>query len=712
MKRSLSAVSALLLLILWTFTTSGCSSATNSNGLLPPVAKKIPKTLTAHGHSRIDNYFWLNQRDNPDVIAYLKAENDYLDGVMKHTEALQQKLFNEITGRLKQEDQSVPYYENGYYYYHRYEQGNEYPLYCRKKESLKNKEEILLNVDQLSKGHDFFRVWETLGISPDGTLLAYGADTVSRRLYTIHVKNLVTGQLLPEKIPNTSGDVIWANDNNTFFYLAKDNTLRHYKVFSHRLGTPVSQDREMFHEADETFVLYLHKSASGKFILLESLQTLATEYLYLDADKPDDDFRVVIPRQKNHEYSVDHHNDQWIIRTNDNAKNFRVMAAPMDRPVRQSWQELVPHRKDVFLETVKVFKDFLVLQERTKGLPAFRVLSWDQKKSDFIPFKDPTYMIECSPHQQYGSTKFRYIYNSLTTPESIYDYDIIKKESTLLKREQIRGGFDPSGYISEWLWADARDGVKVPVSLVYKKGLKKNSNNPLLLYAYGSYGYNVEVKFYPEILSLLDRGFVYAIAHIRGGQEMGRQWYENGKLLKKKNTFTDFIDCAQFLVKQHFTNPSKLFANGGSAGGLLMGAVFTMEPELFKGVIADVPFVDVVTTMLDKTIPLTTSEFDEWGNPEVKQYYDYMLSYSPYDQVKARDYPALLVTTGLHDSQVQYWEPAKWVAKLRNLKTDHNILLLHTNMSGGHSGSSGRFRQYKETALAYAFIMDLLGMKE
>jgi oligopeptidase B len=702
--------------------TPGCSSAktgeeagmTKAMKQMPaaPKAKRIKKELTLHGHTRSDYYFWLNQRENPEVVNYLKAENNYLKAVMKHTEALRKKLYHEFISRIKQEDSSVPYLENGYYYYKQYEKGKEYPVYCRKKAGPENTEEVLLDVNEMAKGSDYYHVAEQFGVSPDGTLLAYGVDTVSRRRYTVYVKNLVTGEVLPERILNTGGAIFWANDNKTFYYEAKDDTLRRYKVFSHRLGTPVSQDREMFHEADETFVLYLHKSTSGKYITIESRSTVTTEYLYLDADRPGGNFKAVAPRQRYHEYSADHHGKRWIILSNYNAKNFKLVEAPIGKDTPKDWKKIIPHRQDVLLEAFKVFKDYLVVLERQKGLNRLRVIGWDGKKDVYIEFDDPTYSVTISQYQEFNSPRLRYIYNSLTTPESTYDFDMAKSEKTLLKREDVGKDFDPANYASEWLWATARDGVKVPISLVYRKGLKKNGDNPLFLYAYGSYGYSQEVNFSIDVLSLLDRGFVYAIAHIRGGQEMGRHWYEDGKLLKKKNTFTDYIDCAEFLVAEKFTNPGKLFANGGSAGGLLMGAVTNMRPDLFKAVIADVPFLDVVTTMLDKSIPLTTSEYDEWGNPESKEYYDYMLSYSPYDRVEAKNYPALLVTTGLHDSQVQYWEPAKWVAKLRVTKTGDNPLLLHTNMAGGHSGSSGRFRRYKETALAYAFILDQLGLKE
>ncbi|MCP5046635.1 MAG: S9 family peptidase [bacterium] len=678
----------------------------------PPRAEKIRKELTLHQDTRIDNYYWLNQRENPKVLEYLTAENNYLKAVMKHTEGLQEKLYNEIVGRIQQEDTAVPYRSNGYYYCDRYETGREYPFYCRRKGSMEGKEEIILNVNEMAEGFDYYKIKEEFAISPDNTMAAYGEDTVSRRKYTIRFKNLVTGETLPDKIPNTDGMPLWAADNKTVFYAAKDHTLRAYKIFSHRVGTPVSEDREMFHEADTAFSLELKKSKSNKYIFIYSSSTLSTEYLFLDANHPEKGFRVVEPRKKNHEYEVAHYKDKWIILTNHNAKNYRLMETAIDKSSLEHWKELVPHREDVFIEDYDVSRDYLVLKERKEGLQQLRIIKWDSRDSHYIQLDAPAYEVKISDHQEFDTPVLRYTFSSFAVPDSVYDYHMSKKEKKLLKQDRVGGGFDAANYTTRWIWATARDGVKVPVSLVHRKGLKKNGDNPLYLYAYGSYGSSEEIQFSEDILSLLDRGFVFAVAHVRGGQEMGRQWYDDGKLFKKKNTFTDFIDCAKFLVAEKFTNPAKLFAGGGSAGGLLMGVVVNLEPALFKAVIARVPFVDVITTMLDTSIPLTTSEFDEWGDPTRKDFYDYMLSYSPYDRLEAKDYPPLLVTAGLHDSQVQYFEPAKWVAKLRELKTDKNLLIFHTNMAGGHSGSSGRFRKHKSKALQYAFILDQLGIKE
>lgn len=700
----------------------GCSSGNkddvvvkkkNQNSILsqPPKAEKIKKELTRHQHTRIDYYYWLNQRDNPQVIAYLKAENDYLKAVMKHTEALQEKLFNEIIGRIKKDDSSVPYKTNGYYYYSHYHKGNEYPFYCRRKESMESPEEIMLDVNAMAKGHNYFKV-TGLSVSPDNTMLAYGVDTVSRRKYTIHFKNLVTGEIIPGEIPNTTGMAAWANDNKTLFYTSKDETLRPYKIFKHVLGTPVSDDKEVYHEADETFSTDVYKSKSKKYLFIYSEHTLSTECRYLDADNPHGEFKIFQPRQKDNIYYIQHYKDKFYIRTNLEAKNFKLMETPVNKTTKDNWQEVIPHRKDVLLKDFEIFKDFLVVEERKNALIHLRVIKLKNKEDHYIDFGEEVYAASLSKNPELDTDLLRFEYNSLTTPKSYYDYNMHDKTRKLLKQDEVVGDFDPQNYNTERLYATAADNTKIPVSLVYKKGFKKNGNNPLLLHGYGSYGSSSNPRFKSDRLSLLDRGFVFAIAHVRGGQEMGRYWYEDGKLLKKKNTFTDFIACAEHLVAEKFTNPKKLFASGGSAGGLLMGAIVNMRPDLFKGIIADVPFVDVITTMLDNSIPLTTSEFDEWGDPKEKKYYDYMLSYSPYDNVKAKDYPAMLVTTGLHDSQVQYFEPAKWVAKLRDLKTDNNLLLLHTNMEAGHSGTSGRFHRYKETALEYAFILDQLGISE
>ncbi|NIM58600.1 MAG: prolyl oligopeptidase family serine peptidase [Candidatus Aminicenantes bacterium] len=678
----------------------------------PPVAEKIPKELTFHGDTRLDNYYWLNERDNPKVIAYLTAENEYKDAMMKHTERFQKKLYEEIVGRIKKTDMSVPYKERSYYYYSRYEGEGEYPIYCRKKGSMEAEEEILLNVNEMAKGHAFYSV-AGYTVSTDNNLIAFGVDTVSRRKYTINFKNLKTGEMLPDKIPVTSGRAAWANDNKTVFYTLKDDeTLRSYKVMKHVLGTDISTDKEVFEEKDVTFSTYVYKTKSEKYLFIGSGSTLSDEYRFLDADNPDGKFKIIHPREKDLLYDVAHYKDKFYIRTNYKAKNFRLIATPVNRTTKENWKEVIPHRGDILLQGFEVFKDFLVLNERIKGLPNLRIMRWDKKGEHYLDFGEETYSAYIAYNPEFDTDILRYGYTSMTTPRSDFDYNMNTKDKTLLKQQEVVGDFDSNNYHAERLYATARDGTKVPISLVYRKGLEKNGDNPLLLYGYGSYGATMNASFSSVRLSLLDRGFVYAIAHIRGGQEMGRYWYEEGKLFKKKNTFTDFIDCAEHLIAEKFTNPDKLFAQGGSAGGLLMGAVVNMRPDLFKGVMAAVPWVDVITTMLDPDIPLTTGEYDEWGDPNKKEYYDYMLSYSPYDNVEAKDYPAMLVTTGLHDSQVQYFEPAKWVAKLRELKTDDNILLLDTDMESGHGGASGRFRRYKRTALQYAFFLDLLGIKK
>ncbi len=674
----------------------------------PPKAKKIPKALKIHGDTRIDNYYWLKERDNPDVIDYLKAENDYTDAVMAHTKDLQEKLFNEIVGRIKQTDESVPYKKNGYFYYERYEEGNEYPLYCRKKGTMDEQEEILLNVNEMAKGHNYFHV-RNLNTSIDNQILAFGVDTIGRRKYVIHFKNLANGKVLSDKITNTTGSVAWANDNRTVFYTTKDETLRPYKIFKHKLGD--SNDTEVYHEQDSTFDCYVYKSKSDKYLMIYSDHTLSTEYRFLDADQPDGQFKVVHPREKDLEYHVDHYKDKFYIRTNWQAKNFKLMETPLIRTHKKYWKDVIDHREDVLLENMELFKNFLVLQERKDGLTQLRIIKWHDMSDHYLDFGEPAYVAYASYNYEFDTDVLRYEYSSLTTPKSTFDYNMITREKKLLKQQEVVGDFVSSDYQTERLMADARDGTKIPISLVYKKDMKKE-NMSVLLHGYGSYGYSEEPYFSSVSLSLLDRGFIYAIAHIRGGQEMGRLWYEDGKLFKKKNTFTDFIDCGKYLVEKKYTSPQKLFATGGSAGGLLMGAVMNMQPDLFKGIIAAVPFVDIVTTMLDESIPLTTAEYDEWGNPNEKDYYEYILSYSPYDNVEAKEYPALLVTTSLHDSQVQYWEPAKWIAKLREFKTDNNLLLLKTDMEAGHSGTTGRFKRYRDTALEYAFILDQASIDE
>jgi oligopeptidase B len=676
--------------------------------IMPPKAKKILKELTIHGDTRIDNYYWLNQRENPEVIRYLNAENEYTASVMKETEGLQEKIYDEIVGRIDQTDMSVPYLSDGYYYYTRYEEGKEYPIYCRKKASLEGMEEIMLNVNDLAKGYEYFQV-SGITVSPDNRMIAYGVDTVSRRMYTVHFKNLETGETLEESVANTSGSASWAGDNQTVFYALKDEqTLRSDKIFRYRIQSG-GKSEMVYEEKDETYSAFVYKSRSKKYIIIGSSATLSDEYRILPADKPEGEFRIFQPRKQGLEYAIGHYKDKFYIRTNLNAQNFRLMETSANATSIDNWKEVIPHRQDVLLEEFLNFDHYMVLCERKKGNLMLRIIEMDSKKEHYVPFKEDVYTTWISVNPEFASEKLRIGYSSLTTPTSTYDYNMKSHEMALLKREKVIGGHNPDDYQSMRLYTTASDGREIPISLVYKKGTPLDGSAPLLLYGYGSYGITIDPYFSISRLSLLDRGFIYAIAHIRGGQFLGREWYEDGKLLKKKNTFTDFIACGQYLVDQKHTSIDRLMAMGGSAGGLLIGAVVNMRPDLFKGVIADVPFVDVVTTMLDESIPLTTGEYDEWGNPNEKTYYDYMLSYSPYDNLEAKNYPNMLVTTGLHDSQVQYWEPAKWVAKLRELKTDNNLLLLHTNMDAGHGGASGRFKQYKETALEYAFLLKLVG---
>jgi len=708
MRRRIFAVSILAVFVV--LHAPACRKA--ETGPKPPAAEVIPKELAAHGHPRIDNYYWLRERENPKVVAYLTAENEYLKASLKGTEPLQEKLYNEIVGRIKPTDMSVPFRDHGYVYYTRFEEGKEYALYCRQKDAPNAPEEILLNVNQMAEGHAYFQV-SGLEVSPDNKMIAYGEDTVSRRLYTLRFKNLATGETLPDAIPNTLGPAAWAADNKTVFYTLKDTTtLRPYKIKKHVLGKSPAADKDVYTEADETYESYVAPSKSNKFLFIASESTLSTEYRVLDAANPDGAWKVVEPRERDLEYHIEHFRDKFYIHTNWQAKNFRLMETALDKTAKENWREVIPHRADVLLEGFELFTNYLVVQERKAGLPQLRAISWKDKTENSVDFGEAAYTAYIGNNPEFDTDWLRFQYSSLTTPNSTYDYHLGTREKKLLKRQEVLGGFDPTNYQAERLSAKAGDGVQVPISLVGRKGLMKNGENPLLLYGYGSYGYSTDPDFNSAVLSLLDRGFIFAIAHIRGGQEMGRAWYEDGKLLKKKNTFTDFIACAEHLAAAGYTNPAKLFAEGGSAGGLLMGAVVNLRPDLFKGVIAAVPFVDVMTTMLDPTIPLTTSEYDEWGNPNVKEYYDYMLSYSPYDNVAAKDYPALFVTTGLHDSQVQYWEPAKWVAKLRATKTGRRPIYLMTNMEAGHGGASGRFRQYRETAVEYAFLLDLAGIRD
>ena len=684
-------------------------------GLNAPVAEKKNKELIAHGDTRIDEYYWMNDyfKKGPDstkVVDHLKAENTYLDTMMAGTNKFQEDLYTEMKARIKEKDESVPVLSNGYYYYTRTDEGKQYYKYCRKKGSLDAPEEILLDVDKMAEGQAYFSA-AGFNISPDNKLMAYGTDNVSRRQYTIHIKNLETGEILKDEIKGTSAGSTWANDNKTLFYtLNNPSTLLTERIKKHKLGDDVSNDVVVYDEQDESNYIGVYKTKSKKYLVIYSSATLSSEYQILEADNPDGNFRVFQPRMKEVLYRIDHWGDKFLITTNWNAKNFKLMESPLDKTGSENWKDVIPHRTDVLLEGISLFKDHWVITERKEGLLQLRVRQISNGNEHYLDFGEPAYAAYVGANPEFNTTTLRYNYTSLTTPNSVYDYDMNTKNKNLLKEQPVLGKFNKSDYVTERIYATARDGVKVPISLVYKKGTKKDGSAPLLLYGYGSYGASMDANFNRNGLSLIDRGFVYAIAHIRGGQEMGRQWYDDGKMLKKKNTFNDFIDCGEFLIKEKYTSKGHLYAMGGSAGGLLMGAIVNMAPDLWNGVVASVPFVDVVTTMSDPTIPLTTNEYDEWGNPANKEHYMYMKSYSPYDNVEKKNYPNLLVTTGLHDSQVQYFEPAKWVARLRAMKTDNNLLLLKTNMGAGHGGASGRFDYLKEVALQYAFLFALEGI--
>lgn len=709
MKRSI----AVTLFIPLIFATS-CKkeSMEEKNMVLAPVAEKIEKKLEIHGQTRIDPYYWLNDRENPKVIDYLNAENDYYDLMTAHTKQFQEELFEEMKGRIKEDDESVPYKDNGYFYITKYNIGAQYPIYIRKKESLEAADEIIFDVNELAKDHEYYAL-VGLNVSDDNRMVAFGVDTISRRQYNLHFKNLTTGEILSENIPNTTGGSAWANDHQTIFYTKKDPvTLRSNQIFKHVLGTDVSEDMLVYEEKDETFGTSVYKSKSKEYIIIACYNTLSTEYRVVSANKPNEAFKIIQPRERELEYNLYHYGDYFYLLTNkDGAKNFKLMKTPLNKTTKENWIDVIPHRKETLLEDVSIFKDHLVLEERTNGLSQIRIKKWDGGADYYLPIEEETYSVNVWSNPEFNTDILRFSYNSLTTPNSVIDFNMTTQEKEVKKEQEVLGGkFDKNNYKSERIWAKARDGKMVPISLVYHKKTKLSAETPLLLYGYGSYGNTIEDRFSTTRLSLLDRGFIYATAHIRGSEYLGREWYEDGKMFNKKNTFNDFVDCAKHLIEQNYTSPAHLYAEGGSAGGLLMGAVMNQSPELFNGIIAAVPFVDVVTTMLDDSIPLTTGEYDEWGNPNNRDSYEYMLSYSPYDNVEAKKYPNLFVTTGLHDSQVQYFEPAKWVAKLRDLKTDHNLLVMYTDMDAGHGGASGRFDALKDVAKDYAFLLDLEGV--
>ena len=677
--------------------------------LMPPIADIIPYQHKIHNHTRIDNYYWLKERSNPKVVDYLDRENDYYQKKTVHSIPLQEELYKEMRERIKEDDNSVPYFFNGYWYITRFEENKDYPIYTRKKEKLTSKEEIILDCNKMAKGYEYFDL-VGVSVSPDNTKVAFGVDTISRRQYTIQVKDLLTNEILKNKIENTTGGSVWAADNKSLFYNKKNPlTLRSESILKHNINLPDKNDEIVYHEKDETFSVYVSKSKSQEYLLINSVSTLTSECRFIKSTKPNDEFKIFQKRIVGTEYSLDHFGNHFYIYTNYNkAKNFKIMRTSVNKTTKEYWEDLLPHRKHTLIEDFDLFEKYWVVNERENGLSKLRVIHWDGSSDYYLPMNDETYTLYINNNPDFKSNTFRFVYNSMTTPASVIEYNTVNKETFILKKQEVLGGkFNEENYNSRRLWADGRDGKKIPISIVYNKKTELNRNTPILLYAYGSYGSTIDPSFSSTRLSLLDRGFAFAIAHIRGGEYLGRNWYEDGKLLNKKNTFQDFVDCSKFLIEKQFTSPEHLYAYGGSAGGLLMGAVINMAPELYNGVIAAVPFVDVVTTMLDETIPLTTSEFDEWGNPKYKKYYDYMLSYSPYDQIKPMNYPNLFVTSGFHDSQVQYFEPTKWVAKLRSMKTDNNFLFLHTNMEAGHSGASGRFNGLKELAKKYAFLIDL-----
>jgi len=689
------------------------SSKTTMN-IKAPTADKIAKTMEIHDDVRVDNYYWLNDKENPEVIDYLERENDYYSKMTAHTDALKEDLFQEIKGRIKEDDASVPYLYNGYYYISRFEKGKDYPIHTRRKGSMDADEEIMFDVNEMAKDHAYYALGG-INVSPDNKLVAFGVDTISRRKYTIYIKNLESGEILKEHIPVTTGGSTWANDNKTMFYTKKDEqTLRSNQILKHTLGTDIENDEVIFTEEDETFNTYIYKTKSNKYIVIGSNSTLTSEYQILNADTPDAEFTMFQSRTRGLEYSFSHFNDHFYVVTNkDDATNFKLMKTPEGETGLENWTEVIPHREDVLIEDVDIFKEYLVVSERKNGLNELRIINWTDRSEYYLPFDNETYTAYTTTNLDFDTKVLRYGYNSLTTPASVMEFNMETKDKTVIKETEVLGGkFDKNNYESKRIWATAEDGTRIPISIVYKKGIKLNGTNPFLMYAYGSYGSTIDPYFSYARLSLMDRGFVFGIAHVRGGEYLGRKWYDDGKLLKKKNTFTDFIDASKYVIEQKYTSANHLYASGGSAGGLLMGAIINMSPESYNGIIASVPFVDVMTTMLDDTIPLTTGEYDEWGNPNEKESYDYMRSYSPYDNVKKAAYPNMLVTTGLHDSQVQYFEPAKWVAKLRENKTDANLLLFQINMDAGHGGASGRFEALREVAMDYAFLLDLEGIKQ
>lgn len=695
-------------ILVLTIAAAGLSILAGSE-IRPPEAQQKPKILTANGDSRQDPYFWLNERDTPEVLAYLQAENEYTDHVMKSTEPLQEELFSEIIGHISPDDATVPYLYNGYLYSAEFKENLEYPILKREPEKLRflRKKEVILDINQLAEGLPYCDV-DNVNVSPDNRLLLFAIDEVGRRVYKLRVKNLKTGRFLPDEIPNTTGATVWANDNQTFFYTVKDSTLRAHKVFRHIMGSDPSQDVEVYHETDNTFYVDLAVSKSGDYIFINSGSTISDEVRFIHADRPLDSFRIIEPRKPDFKYRVWQHGADFYILSNDTGHNYRLVKSDTAHPGQAHWETVIPHSEDVYLQKLDVFSDYIIISQRRDGLQQLKTMSLQDGSSYLIPFDDAVYSVYTIDNFVMDTHWLRFSYSSMNIPHSVFDFNLKHKTRKLKKQDQVLGDFNPDNYITEQHFATADDGTRIPISLVRSKNFPLTHKTPTLLYAYGAYGYPSDPSFRIQRLPLLDRGWVFAIAHVRGGTELGYGWYEDGKLLNKKNSFTDFIDCAEHLIQIGYTDENYLYGLGGSAGGLLIGAVANMRPDLFRGLVAEVPWVDVITTMLDESIPLTTGEYNEWGNPNDKTYYDYMLSYSPYDNVRAMDYPAMLITTGYNDSQVQYWEPAKWTARLRERKTDSNTLIFKCDMESGHGGASGRFEKYRDYALVYAFMINEL----
>lgn len=683
-----------------------------------PIAPKRPKEIEQHGLTRVDNYFWMRYREDPEVLKYLHAEQDYLEEVMQHTKPLQEQLFQEMKGRIKEDDSSAPEKDGEFLYYTRFETGKQYPFYCRRNGDLNAAEEILLDQNELAGEKNFCRIG-SFAVNPDAAKLAYSVDADGTEVCTLYIKDLTTGQLLPEIILNTYGNVYghtgveWACDGKSFFYVTRDAALRPYRIFRHILGTDPAQDILLYEEKDETYFLWLTQSRSKAYIMADLHSTTTDEWIYLPNDGTTNEFKSFQPRINGIEYDVEHAGDHFFVITNENAQNFKLMRAPLDATTKENWEEVIPHRADMLLTGMDAFQDFFALYERSGGFPQIRVSGTDGLTNAWnVPFPEPVYSFQPARNPEYETDILRFTYTSLVTPKSVIDFNIREKTWTVIKQDEIPSGYDASQYMSERTYATSADGTRVPMSLIYKKELEKNGDNPALLYGYGSYGYSIDAGFDPNLLSLLDRGFVFAIGHIRGGSEMGRAWYEDGKMLNKRNTFTDFIACAEHLIEEKYTRKDKLAIMGGSAGGLLVGACLTMRPDLFGAVVAKVPFVDVVNTMSDPSIPLTTLEYDQWGNPDNKEYFDYIMTYSPYDNLRNTEYPHVLITTGLNDPRVAFWEPAKFTARLRELKTNDSTVLLRTNFEAGHAGASGRYDFLKEIALDFAFLIDKVGSKK